>query len=152
MPKFLLAIWREVLRPMIQRPKRLQVAALCHRDHPDGRQVLLVTSRGTGRWIIPKGWPIRGLLAPETALQEAWEEAGVCNSKARAASIGTYRYDKVLSSGLAIPIETMVYAVKVDEMADKFPESSARKRQWFSPEKAADLVRESELKAILRAF
>ena len=74
---FIKKAWSEVLHPMLQRPKRLQVAALCYRRDGDSKEVLLVTSRGTGRWILPKGWPIDGLDAGEAALQEAWEEAGV---------------------------------------------------------------------------
>ena len=55
------AVWDSVLGPMLQRPKRLQMAALCHRGSGVNREYLLVTSRDTGRWVIPKGWPIRGL-------------------------------------------------------------------------------------------
>ncbi len=66
--------------PLLRRPKRLQMAAMCHRGQGDSKEYLLVTSRDTARWIIPKGWPIRGLKSNETALREAWEEAGVRNS------------------------------------------------------------------------
>ena len=64
--------WDGFVLPMLQRPKRLQVAALCYRGDDADRKVLLVTSRGTGRWIIPKGWPIRGMNAPQAARQEAF--------------------------------------------------------------------------------
>ena len=69
--------WEEVVRPMLLRPKRVQVAALCFRETDTGKDVLLITSRGTGRWIVPKGWPIDGMGGSEAALREAWEEAGV---------------------------------------------------------------------------
>jgi hypothetical protein len=70
--------WSELLSPFLRRPKRLQVAALCYKqaNDTDDKEILLVTSRDTGRWIIPKGWPIDGKNASEAALQEAWEEAG----------------------------------------------------------------------------
>lgn len=146
------ALWQSMLNPMLQRPRQLQVAALCHRVENGVKQVLLVTSRDTGRWIIPKGWPIRGLNASETAVQEAWEEAGV---KGRAASpdpIGRYTYTKRKSSGLDVAVETLVYDVPVSALADSFPEADQRDRKWVRPDEAAEMVNERELKTILRQF
>ena len=56
---------------------RTQFAALCYRIKSNKVQVLLVTTRRTGRWILPKGWPIDGLTPQKSAAREAWEEAGV---------------------------------------------------------------------------
>ena len=150
MSKSLTSLWRDFLRLFFQRPKRLQVAALCYRGKGSDMEVLLVTSRDTGRWIIPKGWPISGLKTSEAALQEAWEEAGVRNSKAPLQPIGSYTYDKVLSAGLPVPVETLVFPVNVKELSSDFPEASERERKWVSPEAAAELVKEGELKEILR--
>lgn len=150
MTNSLTSLWRDFLRLFFQRPKRLQVAALCYRGTGPEMEVLLVTSRDTGRWIIPKGWPISGLKTSEAALQEAWEEAGVRNSKAMSRPIGTYSYDKVLSAGLPVPVETLVYPVDVQDLSCDFPEAHERKRKWVSPDAAAELVREGELKDILR--
>lgn len=150
MLKVLAKIWGYTLAPMLQRPRRLQVAALCHRSDGDDTEVLLVTSRGTGRWIIPKGWPIRGLNASQAALQEAWEEAGVRNSKAAEAPIGTYTYDKRQNTGWDMPVETLVYSVAVNELSDTFPEAHERKRKWVKSSDAADMVAEPELQMILR--
>lgn len=136
------------LSPMFQRPKRLQMAALCHRGQGVAKEYLLVTSRDTGRWIIPKGWPIRGLSSNETALREAWEEAGVRNSKASDQPIGTYTYDKRRDSGLTVPVETLVYSVAVAEIAEEFPEVDERTQKWVSAKDAAKMVQEPELKAI----
>jgi 8-oxo-dGTP pyrophosphatase MutT (NUDIX family) len=133
-----------------RRPKRLQMAALCHRGQGEEKEYLLVTSRDTGRWIIPKGWPIRGLNSNETALQEAWEEAGVKNSTASHQPVGKYSYHKRRSGGYAIPVETLVYSVAVNELAEEFPEVHQRSRKWVSAGQAADLVQEAELKAIFR--
>ena len=143
-------VWDSFLSSMLQRPKRLQVAALCYRDRGDDREVLLVTSRDTGRWIIPKGWPIRGLSSPEAAMQEAWEEAGVSEGHMATESIGTYTYDKTLRSGLPVPVETLVYSFEVESLKEEFPESRIRRRKWVSPSDAAGLVQERELKSILR--
>jgi 8-oxo-dGTP pyrophosphatase MutT (NUDIX family) len=150
MIKFMTSLWREFLVPMMQRPKRLQVAALCYRGSGTDMEILLITSRDTGRWIIPKGWPIDGLKSSEAALREAWEEAGVRNSTAKTDPIGTYSYDKVMRAGLPVPVETLVFPVAVKEMSAEFPEAHQRKRKWVSPDDAANLVNETELKAILR--
>ena len=50
---------------------RTQFAALCYRVVKDKVQVLVISSRGTGRWIVPKGWPMDGKTPAEAALQEA---------------------------------------------------------------------------------
>lgn len=144
--------WAGYLRPMLQRPPRLQVAALCYRKKKGEKQVLLVTSRGTGRWILPKGWPIRGLDARESALKEAWEEAGVRRGRSKGGAIGTFTYDKIRDEGWPMPVETLVYKVAVDELSDDFPEADERTRRWVSADDAANMVQEPELKDILRAL
>jgi len=145
-------VWGEVLHPLLQRPKKMQVAALCYRDGPKGREVLVVTSRDTGRWIIPKGWPMRGKESSEAALQEAWEEAGVRKGKASRDAVGHYNYDKRKAAGWSEPVQAWVYPIEVTELADKFPESKERKRKWVSPKEAANLVHEPELKDLLSQF
>ena len=142
--------FNSVLVPLLQRPRRLQVAALCLRERKDYREVLLVTSRDTGRWVLPKGWPIRGMDAPGSALQEAWEEAGVREANMNTSPVGSYGYDKRLDSGLELPVEVKVYEAQVTDMADKFPESDERTRKWVRPEEAAKMVNEPELQALLR--
>lgn len=145
----LIKAWEEVVRPLFLRPKRVQVAALCTRESASGQEVLLITSRGTGRWIVPKGWPIEGLNGPETALQEAWEEAGVQGKQVDSEPLGRYSYDKIKDSGLAVPVETEVYQIQVSKLADEYPEAGQRERRWVAPKEAANLVREPQLKAIL---
>ncbi|QMU60019.1 MAG: NUDIX domain-containing protein [Boseongicola sp.] len=135
---------------MLQRPKHLQVAALCYKVSDNKTQVLLITSRDTGRWIIPKGWPEQGLTTREAAIKEAWEEAGVVAEPEHGDTIGSYSYDKIQSTGWPLPVETLVYPVAVDTLADDFPEAHERKRKWVDPEEAANLVNEPELKSILR--
>lgn len=133
-------------------PPDLQVAALCWRKVKGKKKVLLVTSRDTGRWIIPKGWPIDGLSAAGSALQEAWEEAGVRGKTAKAKLIGTFSYDKRLDNGTSRPLIALVYKFRVHlrDMADSFPEADERERLWLRPKKAAKLVEEPELQDILR--
>ncbi|MCM2561516.1 NUDIX hydrolase [Lutimaribacter sp. EGI FJ00015] len=141
--------WAEVVQPMIFRPRRFQVAALCCKTGPDGLRVLLITSRDTGRWILPKGWPIDGLTAPEAALQEAWEEAGVKEARIEGGGIGRYDYDKRLRGGVPVPVEVQVYRVEVLRLSDTYPEVDERTRRWVSPAEAAELVDEDGLKALL---
>ena len=143
-------VWDTVLSPLVQRPKALQVAALCHRGTGDTQEYLLVTSRETRRWIIPKGWPIRGLASSEVALREAWEEAGVRSGRATKDPVGRYSYHKRSPSGLDVPVETLVYSVEVQDMAEEFPEAHERTLTWVAPDAAANMVNEPELKSIFR--
>ena len=149
MTKWLRNIWEEVARPLILRPRRVQFAALCTRSRGPATEILLITSRDTGRWIIPKGWPIDGLSGSETALQEAWEEAGVQDADASEDPIGYYSYDKKLDNGSLQPVLTSVYRVRVTKTSDRFPEAHERKRSWVSPQVAAERVREPELRDLL---
>ncbi len=144
-------VWDSFLFPLLQRPKKLQVAALCHRGEGADSEYLLITSRDTGRWIIPKGWPIRGLKSNETALREAWEEAGVKNSCASSSPIGRYTYNKRAASGLEVPVETLVFSVEVQSLAKKFPEVDERTLKWVKAGEAANMVQEPELKSIFRS-
>ncbi len=138
--------------PILRRPKRVQVAALCYRDTDKGKRVLLITSRDTGRWIVPKGWPINGLDGPGAALQEAWEEAGVIKADIQEEPIGLYEYAKGLGEGMTVPVEARVYLTHVHDLTEDYPEASLRKREWFAPKEAANLVDEPDLKAILQAL
>lgn len=144
--------WEEVVRPLIQRPEAVQVAALCVRGKKKNREVLMITSRGSGRWVVPKGWPIDGKTGAGSALQEAWEEAGVQAQKVDEDPIGSFDYAKVLDDGAAQPVRVSVYRIKVDALADEFPEAGQRERRWMRPEDAADLVAEPELQDLLRAL
>lgn len=130
---------------------RSQFAALCYRVKKNKSQVLLITTRRSGRWVVPKGWPMDGLTPAECAAREAWEEAGVIG-KAHDRCLGLYSYDKVLDSAGSYPCVAMVYPVEVASLAASYPEIAQRRRKWFSPKKAARLVTEPELARILRDF
>jgi 8-oxo-dGTP pyrophosphatase MutT (NUDIX family) len=132
-------------------PPRLQVAALCWRRSGKGLRVLLITSRDTGRWVIPKGWPMRNRTWPETAAREAFEEAGLKGSVS-SRSLGVYTYQKSLGPGRWIPCVVRVYPLEACEMLQIFPETGQRRAKWFAPEKAARRVAEQDLAAMIRAF
>ena len=133
-------------------PPDMQVAALCWRKRKGRKEVLLITSRDTGRWIVPKGWPIDGLNAPQSALREAWEEAGVRGDAEKAHYVGQFCYDKVLDNGKELPVRAELYKVRLrmEDVEDIYPEAHERKRIWVAPRKAAKLVDEPELQDILR--
>lgn len=136
----------------LQHAKRLQVAALCYKETKMGRKVLLITSRDTGRWIVPKGWPMKGKDDHEAALIEAWEEAGVSKADIEEEPMGFFEYAKGLSSGDTVPVEAQVYMTRVRDLRPSYPEVHQRTREWFSPDEAAELVDEPDLKTILRAL
>lgn len=145
--------WLQTLRAMIRPPPRIQAAALCLRpsDAEKNREseVLLVRSLDSGRWIIPKGWPIKGESLARTAAIEAWEEAGVTGPVVPD-SVGTFRYDKRLGTGLEEPCEAHVFVLSVEAVAQDYPEAGRRIRRWFSPEKAVQKVGDAELAALIR--
>ena len=128
-----------------------QYAAICYRRSPVLKdvEILLITSRDSRRWIIPKGWPIVGKLPHQVAEREAWEEAGV-KGKARKKSFGYYTYLKSLDTGDTVPAVVQVHLLEVAELVERFPERGQRQLQWFSPNEAAAHVREPELKSLMR--
>lgn len=132
-----------------RRPPALQVGAVC-RCSLTG-DVVLITSRGTGRWVIPKGWPMEGRTLSAAAAVEAWEEAGA-EGRVRRAEIGRYRYRKDQGHGWSIPVEVRVFLLDTDRLRSDFPESAQRRRGWFAPAEAAARVDEPGLRQILLAL
>lgn len=125
-----------------------QYGAICWRMHRSKVEVLLITSRDTGRWVIPKGWPMDKRSPSEAAQQEAWEEAGVRGDIADTA-IGAFNYVKLLTPKRSCECVVKVFALRVSELVDKFPERKERRRKWFAAEKAARMVMEPELRQLL---
>jgi 8-oxo-dGTP pyrophosphatase MutT (NUDIX family) len=132
-------------------PAHIQAAALPWREGPHGIEVMLVTSRDTGRWVLPKGWPEGDEALSETAAREAAEEAGVEGSIAPEES-GRYFYGKATRSGLVRRCEVHVYPLKVARLAKKWPEKRNRTRKWVVPREAAAMVNESDLAELLTSF
>ncbi|APZ53301.1 NUDIX hydrolase [Salipiger abyssi] len=126
-----------------------QIAALpMHWDKKGNLQVLMVTSRDTGRWVMPKGWEMDGKKPWHAAEIEALEEAGAKGYVSRE-ELGTYRYDKLLDNGTALPCLVRVYPMIVDKLLRNWKERHQRKRKWFSPKAAAKRVHEPELTELL---
>lgn len=131
---------------------KTQFAALPWRVVDGDRvEVLLMTSRETRRWVIAKGWPIKGLAPNMTASREAYEEAGVEGYVAMR-PLGSYVYDKRKPSGRLQPVQVEVYPLQVTVQHDDWPEQFERDKLWLSPQDAAARVDEPGLKALLAAF
>ncbi|MEJ5019462.1 NUDIX hydrolase [Ochrobactrum vermis] len=129
-----------------------QVAALVYRRDMGALKVLVITSRGTGRWIIPKGWPQVGRTLAETALREAYEEAGI-RGEVSPTPIGSFCYCKTdLPPERINQFTAAVFAVQFNGQEKDWPERDQRICEWVSPQEAADRVEETELKQILNQF
>jgi 8-oxo-dGTP pyrophosphatase MutT (NUDIX family) len=114
-------------------------------------QVLLITSRGTGRWVIPKGWPMRGLKPQDAAAKEAAEEAGLVG-EIEDRPIGSYHYLKVVKRGAAIDVQVFVFPFEVRYQADDWKEAGQRLFEWRPYRAAARLVAEPALRRLIADF
>lgn len=112
--------------------------------------MLLITSRDTGRWVIPKGNPMTGLASHEAAGREAFEEAGAIGDPCPT-PIGSFRYLKRRAAG-DTTAQVTVYPMVVRETAEDWPEREQRRVRWFPVDQAADCVAEGGLKKLIRNF
>jgi 8-oxo-dGTP pyrophosphatase MutT (NUDIX family) len=126
-----------------------QVAAVPYRLNERGElEVMLVTSRETKRFIVPKGWPMKGKSGRKAATIEAMEEAGVVG-KAHKAPGGTYSYWKRLSNRF-VRVDVTVYLLEVTEELGSWRERKTRQRAWLSTVEAATLIDEPDLATLMR--
>jgi 8-oxo-dGTP pyrophosphatase MutT (NUDIX family) len=129
----------------------IQYAALPWRQAGRRLEILLITSRETRRWVIPKGWPMKGRAPQEAAAAEAAEEAGV-EGEIEAGAIGSYRYLKRIKGDHTIPIQVIVFPLHVTGHAPDWKEKDQRQLRWFPYRKAAALVAEPALKRVIGDF
>lgn len=130
------------------RNSALQISALPCRTRKGSLEVCLITSRGGGRWIIPKGWPETDLSHVEIAAQEAWEEAGLTGSISPNLYT-SYAASKQFEPGVGIPVRIDVYLLVNPRQAKKFPELGQRKIKWLTIDKAVERVEDNGLKDVL---
>jgi 8-oxo-dGTP pyrophosphatase MutT (NUDIX family) len=132
---------------------RVQYGALPYRFTPMAAlEILVVTTRQSRRWIVPKGWPIKRLTPSKAAAREAFEEAGV-RGKIGARAIGNFRYKKAADeNGAETNCEVKVFPLLVKRQSATWPEFGQRVVQWVDPEKAISLIREPDLKSIVAKF
>ncbi|MFT4254070.1 MAG: NUDIX hydrolase, partial [Caulobacter sp.] len=131
--------------------KRRQVAALPWRGEGAGLEILLVSSRETRRWVIPKGWPMKDKADHQAAAQEAYEEAGL-DGRIADAAVGQYEYLKRLKSGAARLVKVDVFPMRVTGEHATWPEKGQRTLKWMGPVEAALAVQEPELRDLIARF
>ena len=128
-----------------------QVAAIPFRLNARGDiEVMLVTSRTTRRFIVPKGWPMKGKSGRKAATIEAREEAGVLGKTLREPA-GTYSYWKRLANRF-IRVDVIVYLLEVTEELANWQEANQRQRAWLAPADAAMLIDEPDLSTLVKTL
>lgn len=131
----------------------LQFAVLPWRISDRGtREVLLLTSRETHRWVVPKGWPMKGREPAEVASREAYEEAGLIGQVVGRRPLGNFHYEKRLAKKKAVICEVRIYLFRVEQQLDDWPERGERERKWFDADEAVTLVEEGGLAEIMARF
>ncbi len=132
-----------------------QIAVLPYRfsgpDRDGPTEILLITSRGTGRWVVPKGNPLTGMTRHASAAIEAEEEAGVLGAVCPTA-VGSYQYRKRRANGASVMLDVEVFPLAVTKELEAWKEQDERERRWFAFDAAAGAVDEPDLQALIRSF
>ncbi|MDX1743402.1 MAG: NUDIX hydrolase [Ruegeria sp.] len=127
-----------------------QIAALPMRwDKSGNLRVLMVTSRDTGRWVVPKGWLVDSKKPWRTAEIEALEEAGAIGAVSKR-PISHFFYDKRYEDKSDVRCRVTLFPMVVEKLKRRWKEKDERTRDWFSPDQAAQLVEEQDLSHFLR--
>ncbi|XGV96122.1 MAG: NUDIX hydrolase [Leptolyngbya sp. BL-A-14] len=121
-----------------------QSSAIPYRLNDGMVEVLLITSTKHQHWIVPKGWIAWGFSAADSAVKEAWEEAGVTG--------------RVLTPAFAVypdrkwgyPCQVEVFLLSVEVVRDEWPEANKRRRQWLSLPDAVKQAKGKPLKRLLQ--
>jgi 8-oxo-dGTP pyrophosphatase MutT (NUDIX family) len=124
-----------------QSVKFKQFAALPFRTREDDLEILLITTRKKRRWSVPKGWPIKRTAPHETAVREAYEEAGV-RGEIGEKHIGRFRKRR-LKKKQSVLCEVQIFPLEVTHQQNDWPEKRERNRMWVAPRRAAKLVKKS---------
>jgi 8-oxo-dGTP pyrophosphatase MutT (NUDIX family) len=142
--------WRrldEIREPIGAAEMPKQYGALPFRIRGEDIEVMLITSRDTGRWLVPKGWPMK--RGPRyTAGREAFEESGVIGKVHRQA-LGAFTYIKSMRKR-RVPVDLTLYPLAVKKEKRKYPECKQRARRWFTLNEAIQRCREPELRRLMR--
>ena len=132
------------------RALRVQYACLPYRLRDEGRlEIMLLTSRETRRWVLPKGWAMKGKNPHASAAREAEEEAGLSGAVGKE-SIGSYVYDKRLKDGTAVVCRVEVFPLEVRSQRKSWPEKGQRTLRWFTLDEAAEAVDEAGLRELIQ--
>ncbi len=128
-----------------------QFAALPWRRSPSGIEILLISSRDSGRWIVPKGWPMEGRSGAETAATEAFEEAGIAGT-IDSEPIGSFDYLKTARKGEGRWCSVTVYPMLVEKQLADWPEREQRRLLWLPAEEAAAMADDAGLAELIRVL
>jgi 8-oxo-dGTP pyrophosphatase MutT (NUDIX family) len=126
-----------------------QVGIIAFRVENGEVEVLLVTSRDTGRWIIPKGNIDKGFSPAKAALQEAYEEAGVRGSIVGSVPVGFYTYFKRLKCGTLVDTTVEVFLARAERQHKKWPEKKERSVAWLPVHEAIARIQEPSVAPLL---
>ena len=130
----------------------VQYGALPYRVSGGTVEILLITTRNSRRWIVPKGWPMAGVAPHVSAAREALEEAGVSGEIGREA-IGSFRYFKQLKNGhVVVPCRVDVYPLKVTQEHKRWAEKDAREMRWCTVDVALAQITEPSLRKLIEKF
>jgi 8-oxo-dGTP pyrophosphatase MutT (NUDIX family) len=130
---------------------RVQYGVIPYRRAKDRIEIMLITSRDTRRWVVPKGWPIARTQSREVARLEALEEAGLEGTIGKQ-PLGSFYYEKRLKDDSACVCRVYIFGFEVARQRKKWLERNERKRRWFDSTRAIKLVREPELKTLINAL
>lgn len=111
-------------------------------------EVMLITTRQSGRWILPRGWPAKGKTPAQTATQEAFEEAGVIGG-VDPRPIGDYRYLKPLPDGSSGDCVVTLFSLHVRGTLVHWPEQAERRRRWHALDQASRVASDGQLAELL---
>jgi 8-oxo-dGTP pyrophosphatase MutT (NUDIX family) len=134
-----------------RRAPRRQYAALPWRRSDIGLEIMLITSRETRRWVLPKGWGHKGEPPIIAAARETLEETGA-TGRVDPTALGDYRYDKLMKSGRVRKLKVTVYGLEVLHEHDEWPEMAVRQKLWIRAAEGAELVDEPELRVLIAQF
>lgn len=140
----------EDFRIGFSQPAKKQIGALCYRMAKGKVEILLVTTRRTRRWIIPKGWPMKGRSDAKAAQIEAFEEAGIIG-KGSGKELGTFASLKRIDAQTLIPVEISVFPIMARAQKSNFPEKDQRAFKWLPLKKAAEKCEDPGLERFLRS-
>jgi 8-oxo-dGTP pyrophosphatase MutT (NUDIX family) len=129
----------------------IQYGALPWRRAGEAIEILLIITRNTRRWIVPKGWPLLGRTPRECAAQEALEEAGV-SGKVAEKPLGWFHYDKLRKSGEVVPCKVQIYPMEVSRQRSAWAEKTMRQTRWCTPQEALAHVSEPGLRQLISKF
>jgi 8-oxo-dGTP pyrophosphatase MutT (NUDIX family) len=129
----------------------VQYAVLPWRGSKGAIEILLITTRNTRRWIVPKGWPVDGLTPAQSAAQEALEEAGI-EGEVADEPLGSFRHDKETKSGETVLCTVHVFPMEVTGQRQSWPEKHLREIHWCSVEEALARVKHPTLRRLILKF